>query len=109
MRPVGPLWLGPVAEKSLLGRMQDALSAHTLNTRPELHTLLDRCREELDLSSHYDYHKLARILGRSPPPLDSLRQILTQEGYQVSRAHYSGTALKTDAPLEALLRAVRMA
>jgi tRNA (guanine26-N2/guanine27-N2)-dimethyltransferase len=107
MRPIGPLWLGAIADKILLARMQDAIPTLTLNTRSELHTLLARCREELDLSYHYDYHQLARVLGRSPPSLDSILEILTARGYQASRAHYSGTALKTDAPVSALLNAIR--
>ncbi len=109
MRPIGPLWLGPVADKPLLARMQEALPTRSLRTRPELHTLLERCREELDVSFHYNYHTLAKSLGRSPPALELVLAILNREGYQASRSHYSGTALKTDAPLAVLLRAVRQA
>jgi len=31
---------------------------------------------------------------------------LTAAGYRASRAHYSGTALKTDAPLDAIAEAL---
>jgi tRNA (guanine26-N2/guanine27-N2)-dimethyltransferase len=109
MRPIGPLWLGAIADRSLLSRMQEALPGLALHTGAELHTLLSRCQEELDLSFHYDYHQLAKALGRSPPSLESVREILTAWGYRASRAHYSGTALKTDAPADVLLQAIREA
>jgi tRNA (guanine26-N2/guanine27-N2)-dimethyltransferase len=109
MRSIGPLWLGEIAERPILSRMQEALPALSLHTRPELHTLLTLCREELDLSFHYDYHLLAKVLGRSPPPLDTVLESLTAWGYRASRAHYSGTALKTDASVEAILQALREA
>jgi N(2),N(2)-dimethylguanosine tRNA methyltransferase (EC 2.1.1.32) len=104
MRPIGPLWLGAIADRTLLCSLQEILPTLPLNTLPELHTLLVRCREELDLSYHYDYHILSRALGRSPPALGSLLEALQQEGYRASRAHYSGTALKTEAPVDALMR-----
>jgi tRNA (guanine26-N2/guanine27-N2)-dimethyltransferase len=107
MQAIGPLWLGAIANKPLLARMQEELLSLTLNTRSELHTLLSRCREELDLAYHYNYHHLARRLGRSPPSLDTVLEYLVKEGYQASRAHYSGIALKTDAPGDVLLRAIR--
>jgi tRNA (guanine26-N2/guanine27-N2)-dimethyltransferase len=108
-RLIGPLWVGSIAEKPLFSRMMEALPALSLHTGSELHTLLARCQEELDLSSHYDYHLLAKALGRSPPPLETVVEELIREGYHASRAHYSGTALKTDAPVNAILKALREA
>jgi tRNA (guanine26-N2/guanine27-N2)-dimethyltransferase len=107
MRAIGPLWLGAIADKTLLSRMLEALPSRLLNTRSELHTLLARCEEELELSSHYEYHRLAGDLGRSPPPLEPVLAHLAEQGYHASRAHYSGTALKTDAPVEAIRQALR--
>lgn len=107
MRAIGPLWLGAIREQSLISRMLEVLPGLSLGTRSDLYRLLSLCREELDLSYHYEYHALAKSLGISPPKMEDLIAALQKEGYAASRAHYAGTALKTDAPADALLRAIR--
>ena len=42
----------------------------------------------------------------SPPAIETVLERLREEGYRASRAHYAGTAVKTDAPLEAVLAAI---
>ncbi|MDD1673084.1 MAG: tRNA (guanine(10)-N(2))-dimethyltransferase [Methanomicrobiales archaeon] len=106
MRAIGPLWLGAISEKPFLARMQEALPTLALHTQNEIHSLLSRCREELDLSYHYEYHTIAKALGRSPPGIEAVLAFLEKEGYRASRTHYSGTSLKTDAPAEVLIRAI---
>jgi tRNA (guanine26-N2/guanine27-N2)-dimethyltransferase len=49
---------------------------------------------------------MARDLRVSPPPIDEVLGAVRESGYRVSRAHYSGTAIKTDAPVDVLERAV---
>jgi tRNA (guanine26-N2/guanine27-N2)-dimethyltransferase len=109
MRAIGPLWLGAVADKPLLSCLTARLPTFTLGTGAELHRLLVTCQEELDLSWHYDYHQLAKLRGRSPPPLEAVLTQLRKEGYMASRAHYSGTALKTDAPPKVIAEAMQSA
>lgn len=103
MRPIGPLWLGRINDRSLLMQMQNLISTLKLNSASHLNTLISLCLEELDVSFHYDYHRLAKSLKRSPPPLSKVINNLRQQGFNASRSHYSGTALKTDAPLKVIL------
>jgi tRNA (guanine26-N2/guanine27-N2)-dimethyltransferase len=109
MRAIGPLWLGAICERPTLARMLETLPALTLNTQDLLHRLLSRCQEELDISYHHEYHMLAKAIGRSPPPVEKVITSLQKMGYAASRAHYSGTALKTDAPADVLIRVLREA
>jgi tRNA (guanine26-N2/guanine27-N2)-dimethyltransferase len=87
--------------------MQELLSGLTLGSHKDLSKLLCTCREELSLSSHYDYHKLARSLVVSPPPIDTVLSRLQAAGYAASRTHFSGTGIKTDAPLPVIFAAIR--
>ena len=82
------------------------MPAGELGTQKDLEKLLLTCREELPLSSHYDYHLLARSLAVSPPPIDTVLEQLRSAGYAASRTHFSGTGVKTDAPLPVLLAAI---
>ena len=97
MKPAGPLWLGAIQNLGVISAMKEALPVMTLHTARQLTLLLEMLGEELPTSSHYDYHTLAKVARVSPRPLLEVIQILRQRGRQASRAHYSGTALKTDA------------
>jgi tRNA (guanine26-N2/guanine27-N2)-dimethyltransferase len=104
--PIGPLWLGAINDQRTLASMLDRLPSASLAAGEELFRLLSTLQAELPTSSHYDYHRLAKALHFSPPPMDVLLGRVGDAGYRVSRAHYSGTAIKTDAPVEVLERAI---
>lgn len=106
LRPIGPLYLGKLFNDDILVQMQGQLASCELGTQKDLEKLLLTCREELPLSSHYDYHLLARSLAVSPPPIDTVLEQLRSAGYAASRTHFSGTGVKTDAPLPVLLAAI---
>jgi tRNA (guanine26-N2/guanine27-N2)-dimethyltransferase len=105
--PIGPLYLGKLFNDEILGQMQEQLADMTLGTKKELLKILTVCREELPTSSFYDYHMLAQKLATSPPAIDAVLERLRAAGYAASRTHFSGTGVKTDAPLPALLDAIR--
>ncbi|NLA38868.1 MAG: tRNA (guanine(10)-N(2))-dimethyltransferase [Methanomicrobiales archaeon] len=100
--PVGPLWMGRINNDATLGRMQEALPDVAAGTAPRILRLLDTCRRELEISSHYDYHVIAKEMRVSPAGIGIVIKELEDLGYRASRAHYSGTAIKTDAPLPVL-------
>jgi tRNA (guanine26-N2/guanine27-N2)-dimethyltransferase len=104
--PIGPLYLGKLFDDEILGQMQEQLADMTLGTKKELLKILTLCREELPTSSFYDYHMLAQSLATSPPAIDTVIGRLRAAGYAASRTHFSGTGLKTDAPLPELLAAI---
>jgi len=107
LTPIGPLWLGPVNDPATLEGISRLLPDSTLAESPALTRLVRLLREELPTSTHYDYHVVARNLRRSPPPMEMVLGRLEASGYRASRAHYSGTALKTDAPIDVVERAIR--
>jgi tRNA (guanine26-N2/guanine27-N2)-dimethyltransferase len=106
MIPAGPLWLGSVQDLSVIMAMKEALPHLRLNTAKQLGMLFDMLAGELPTSSHYDYHTLAKRAKVSPRPVEDIIQSLRERGYQASRAHYSGTALKTDAPSKEIIPAL---
>ena len=106
LRPIGPLYLGKLFTDEVLAQMQERLACSELGTKKDLAKLLGTCWEELPLSSHYDYHLLARSLAVSPPPIDTVLERLRSAGYAASRTHFSGTGVKTDAPLRVLLETI---
>ncbi|MEN6341308.1 MAG: tRNA (guanine(10)-N(2))-dimethyltransferase [Methanospirillum sp.] len=104
--PVGPLWLGAIGDPATIAAMREAVAGATLARGTALDRLLALLEAELPMSTFYDYHVLAKRQGVSPPAIGIVLERLKTEGYRASRAHYTGTALKTDAPLESVLAAI---
>jgi tRNA (guanine26-N2/guanine27-N2)-dimethyltransferase len=104
--PIGPLWLGPVNDRTLLARMRVHLDGMELGTKKDLAKLIETCTEELDTSSHYDYHAIAKWLKVSPPAIETVLERLHGEGYAATRTHYSGYGIKTDAPVDVISQAI---
>jgi tRNA (guanine26-N2/guanine27-N2)-dimethyltransferase len=101
--PAGPLWLGGIQEPLVIDAMKEKLSGLTLKNSRQLGMLLDLLGGELPTSSHYNYHALAKQAKASPKPIVEVIRALGERGYPASRGHYSGTALKTDAPVHEIL------
>jgi tRNA (guanine26-N2/guanine27-N2)-dimethyltransferase len=104
--PVGPLWLGAVNDPEVLAGMLDRLPSVPLAHGDQLFRLLTLLQEELPTSSHYDYHRMSRALRCSPPPMEVVLRRIRDAGYPVSRVHYSGTGIKTGAPVGFIERAI---
>ena len=104
--PIGPLFLGAINDFGVISSMLDRLPSVPLAAGKELYRLLSLLLEELPTSSHYDYHRIAQSLHTSPPPIEIVLRRVEDSGYRVSRAHYSGTAIKTDAPVRVLEQAI---
>jgi tRNA (guanine26-N2/guanine27-N2)-dimethyltransferase len=77
-----------------------------LGSAPALLTLLQVCREELPVASFYDYHVLARRLRVSPPKIGEVIQAIVQAGFPATRTHFSGTGIKSTAPLPVIDHAI---
>jgi tRNA (guanine26-N2/guanine27-N2)-dimethyltransferase len=92
----GPLWLGPIRDRSFARAVRDRLD-ETMGERAKAERLLETVATELDSPTHYDQHRLCKEWGRPATAMDDFLDRLREAGFEASRAHYSGTAFKTDA------------
>ncbi|MHC1575363.1 MAG: tRNA (guanine(10)-N(2))-dimethyltransferase [Candidatus Methanogasteraceae archaeon] len=102
MQAAGPLWLGRLHDyafsKSVLSELNEKGSdKHAIK-------LVEMCRDEIDAPTFYDYHRICHTIGISPIPIDLAVDKLRNAGFEVSRTHFSGTALKTDADIRAIIK-----
>ncbi len=104
---IGPLWLGSIRNEEILLQMKEQLDSQELGTKKDLKKLLELCIEELPTSSFYDYHHIAKLLGCSPPDINTVLERIRAEGYAATRTHFSGYGIKTEAPLEIIKAAVQ--
>jgi tRNA (guanine26-N2/guanine27-N2)-dimethyltransferase len=106
LRPIGPLWLGSIQDPETLARMEKRLVGMELGTKGELGKLLELCSAELPTSSHYDYHRLAKLARCSPPHIAAVLERIASSGYPATRTHFSGYGIKTEAPLAVIFDAI---
>lgn len=100
MKMAGPLWTGDVNDAGVLAAMKKA----TKNAK--LAVLLDLLAGENGLPPYFfDVHAAGR--GAASPKMDDVFSRLKKKGFQAARTHYSPTAVKTDASLVDLKKAVR--
>lgn len=106
LQPIGPLWRGSIRNEDMVEQMRESLADRELGTKKDLVRLLDSCRSELPTSSFYDYHHIAKQLGCSPPSIDRVIERIRASGYPVTRTHFSGYGIKTEAPLDVIRNAI---
>ena len=106
LSPIGPLWLGSIRRDGITEELRAAADCGEPGTKKDIIKLLDACSGELPTSSFYDYHLLAKLLGCSPPHIGVVLDRIRAAGYAVSRTHFSGYGIKTEAPLAVILDAI---
>ncbi|AFL94313.1 N(2),N(2)-dimethylguanosine tRNA methyltransferase [Thermococcus cleftensis] len=102
----GPLWLGPLKEQEFVEEMLTLTKEKALAHKKTL-SFLETLAEELDLPFHYDTHALARRNGLQVGKLADVIDALRETGYRATRTHFSPTAIKTDAPFDAVIEAIK--
>jgi len=99
----GPIWLAPTRDGAFVGRVREAVSPE-MGTGGRARDLLRTLESELEEPTHYDQHRLCKAWGRSATAMDEFLDALREAGFSASRAHYGGTALKTDASVAEMER-----
>ncbi len=99
----GPLWLGRLHDRSFCEKVTGEVEKRGFN---EAQKLISVCRDELDIPTHYDYHKICKSLGITAMPTEELVLALKEMGFWASRTHFSGISLKTDAGIKEIKKIV---
>jgi tRNA (guanine26-N2/guanine27-N2)-dimethyltransferase len=92
----GPIWLGPVRDADFTRAVEEKIT-DDMGEAKAARSLLETLEGEVETPTHYDQHKLCKQWGLPAPGMDDFVAALREHGYEASRAHYHGTALKTDA------------
>ncbi|VVB73682.1 tRNA (guanine(26)-N(2))-dimethyltransferase [uncultured archaeon] len=103
----GPMWLGELHDKGVLERMQQANSERRYGNRVEIANTLLLMRQEMGMPAfYYDMHAVADHFRAMPKPFDRIVAALQDKGYTVSRTHFNGLAIKTNAPAKDVADAI---
>lgn len=92
----GPLWLGAICNREFVTAVREQVTDN-MGEADRIRRLLETLEAELDRPTHYDQHRLCKEWSRPASAMDEFLARLRDAGFDASRAHYSGTAFKTDA------------
>ncbi len=95
-RVYGPLWLGGLKDVDFVGRVLEI-------SEGKLRKFVESIFNELDVPYAYNIHALSKKLKINPPKMEWVMDSLKENGFNVSRAHYSGVVIKTDARFKELI------
>ena len=104
IQTAGPVWLGPTHDPEFVTAVADAVP-ETFGSTDRATDLLARLAGELDIPTHYDQHRLCKRWSRSAASMEVFLDRLRDAGFEASRAHYSGTAFKTDGSVPEIRKA----
>ncbi len=99
---MGPIWISRLSDPNLL----DSLISMATGDAKDL---LVKLRDEVDLPPYY--YPLNLLASREKVQMPSVRWIIEElrgMGYKATRFHGDPVALKTDAPLDEVLRLIRL-
>ena len=105
--PYGPLWLGPLFDAELVGRLQVPDGAARAR---EVEPFLARLQEEVtvDRPFYFEANLLAaRLELAEPPSLRAVQSGLRSLGFRVARTHARPEGFRTDAPRPVVEQLVR--
>ena len=99
---IGPLYLGTIHDDTLLRDIVKDLHVKSFNRSKNITKILNIMIQEnnMNIPWSYDIQKLTKNIGIPIPPLDEISQHLREIGYKFSKTHFSGSCIKTDAPIE---------
>jgi tRNA (guanine26-N2/guanine27-N2)-dimethyltransferase len=105
MTLAGPLWTGNLHDRTFVQSMIDIAPELNLAHQIDLLTLF---RDEAELPPyHFPLGEIGRWGKMDIPPRDRLLQALREAGYRAVGTHLSGAAIKTDAPIAAVVECAR--
>jgi tRNA (guanine26-N2/guanine27-N2)-dimethyltransferase len=97
VKAAGPLWLGKTKDNDFIDSVITVLMEGKFNKKERSIRVLETIKEEIDVPTFYDQHKICSSLKATPTDIGTLVNELKDSGYRASRAHYDGKGFKTDA------------
>ncbi len=107
VKMAGPLWIGPLFDREFLAtakKVETQGGQYQKRTRAMLNLMIQE--QDLTERPYIDLHALCDTYGLTPPRRQDIMDVLSEKGFSVSRTHFRPTAIRTDAPVETILRTV---
>ena len=100
---VGPLWLGRLQSKTTIEGLRSILFEKKWKSRNNIWKLLDMLEEEAySAEFFYTTDSIASHMKTSAPKMETIFESLSEQGYEISKTHFSNTGFKTNATFDVI-------
>lgn len=104
----GPLWLGPLADRSFCTELVEAQGNMNLGSRKRLSKLLPTILGESEMPpTFFTVDKICEKLGLRTVSRDSVIAELVDMGYRAVKTHFTPQGIKSDAPTNVIREVIR--
>ena len=107
----GPIWLGNIWDKKLAGKMyQNAIKNKIFNKNIELIKFLQTIKEESRIHAigFYDLHDICEINKlKNMQKKEKIMEKVKKSGYRVSNTHFKGEGIRSNIPINKLIKILR--
>ena len=102
----GPLWTGKLFDEKL-SELIYKCNKHEENNRFLL-TIMQESKLDEKIIGFYEIHELCTHYKKTIPGFDVLIKRISDTGYAVSRTHFTPLGIKTNIPIDELIRAIEL-
>jgi len=102
----GPIWIGSIMDRTYVEKALEIAERLGLKDAQRILSIL--LEESFNVVGYYQLDKLASRYGYSSPSIKSVVGLLRKWGYRTSRTHLDFKGVRTNAPYEKVLEAIRI-
>ncbi|WP_455463159.1 hypothetical protein [Candidatus Hodarchaeum mangrovi] len=102
---IGPIYLGLLHDANYITKILNDPHLSNLGTNYLLKKLIKRIEEEIQIPVPWSFHipNIADQINSRLPPITQIMNLLKNKGFRCSRTHFSGSSIKTTAPLSEII------
>jgi len=114
----GPIWLGKMYNMDFVIELQEQLQEDKANygTKKKMQKMLELIMDEVkaensnhDIAFYYDIHQITDKFNLISPKSSTVIKELQKGNFIATRTHFKHTAIKTNAPIEKIISAIKKA
>ena len=114
----GPFWLGKIYQNEFIANLEQEISSENslYGTQKRMKKILNCIIDELKANRspkamicYYDLHQIADKLNIPSPKMGSIIFELISKGFIATKTHFRENSIKTDAPVEEIINAMKKA
>jgi len=98
-----PIYMGPIQNKEFISQVMSKLTESDFKQKQSESEMLFQISGEIGKPLYFDVNYLAKKQHLKIPKMGKVMDILRENGYEVSRTHFSNTGLKTSASFQKLI------
>lgn len=104
----GPVWAGNFSDTEFCENLNREIEAGVFNTKKKALKIIPQVSEEQEIQiPYYDLHRICKKLNITAPAMNELFRKFRENNFKITRTHFSGTGIRTDAKIPDIIKMVR--